>query len=983
MAGLKYEQNLPHQEGAISAVMNLFDGVGIRENTSPSANPLIDFYGKRQHNILLVQQENGIPAEVSEENVFDIMMETGTGKTYTYTKTMFELHQKLGVFKFVIVVPTLSIKAGTKAFLESNALRQHFKQDFGGRYEGAEIALYLVESKKSKGKDNSLGVDFERFLNATDKKKIHVLLINQAMITSKSMQEQMMNGQLWLELYDYPTKALASLCPVVIVDEPHRFKTDKTTWQQMQGFNALFTLRYGATFPRITPTPAQKKKGVKEKIDYKNLIYHLSAVDAFNQNLVKGIRVFCSEVENVSHQSIRLMAYDNNEATFKMGKEAFTFSKGESLQRMHSALGELSLLNVKKNKGVELSNGKELKMADSISPYSYAPATTQQMMKEALKVHFELEKDFLSREVKIKPLTLFFIDNIDAYRQESGWLRQTFENLLKEVMEETLKACDNDFYRNYLKKSLKDLSQTHGGYFSKDLTDKTDGVEKEVAEILYDKESLLNVKNPRRFIFSMWTLREGWDNPNVFTICKLRSSGSEISKLQEVGRGLRLPVNQYMSRIKSTEEIFYLNYFVDVTEKDFTDQLVKEVNSRGLDKIEEMPTKLTDELIEKIKSAYPFQSNFKIMSDLINEKIINEDQDFIDGEKSYLNLKATYPLAFKNEEVQKNKIQNGNDKKPKRIAMRQGKYEELKTLWEQIHQKVLLEYDFKDETHCQALLETFLMKQQPQFRKSLQRIQQYQSHVENDRLTMVRINPIEEDFIPLQEMDYPQFVEKLALGLSVKLSTLHRAFCHFNIKELSPFFNQHTLERLTKGFNDFLLMNAFQRVNVSYQKLSHQVHPTAFTNDFGEEKTVKSSDLGRFQESGNPIASYLFDQIFYDSDLELYNIAKEGEIEGVTVFTKIPKNSIRIPCTGGKTYSPDFIYILKTKRGEVLNCIIETKNVNNMSGLREEEKIKIQHAEHLFNQVIAKSGLNFKIKFETQFSDQKITEILKKALSEE
>jgi type III restriction enzyme len=169
--------------------------------------------------------------------------------------------------------------------------------------------------------------------------------------------------------------------------------------------------------------------------------------------------------------------------------------------------------------------------------------------------------------VKIKPLTLFFIDNIDEYRNKDGYIRKTVEQYIELEIKELLKTEKDVFYKAYLEKTLLDLSVTHGGYFSKDNSEKDEAIEKEINEILHDKQAMLDLENPRRFIFSKWTLREGWDNPNVFQICKLRSSGSEISKLQEVGRGLRLPVNEYGNRVK--DEQFYLNYFVDFTESNW------------------------------------------------------------------------------------------------------------------------------------------------------------------------------------------------------------------------------------------------------------------------------------------------------------------------------------------------------------------------------------------------------------------------------
>jgi type III restriction enzyme len=166
-----------------------------------------------------------------------------------------------------------------------------------------------------------------------------------------------------------------------------------------------------------------------------------------------------------------------------------------------------------------------------------------------------------------------------------------------------LKVEQDVYYKAFLEKSLTDISAIHGGYFSKDNSEKDEVIEKEINEILHDKQEMLSLENPRRFIFSKWTLREGWDNPNVFQICKLRSSGSEISKLQEVGRGLRLPVNEYGNRVK--DEQFYLNYFVDFTESDFVDSLVNEINSKsGAISMEQTPDKLSAEMIKKICELY-------------------------------------------------------------------------------------------------------------------------------------------------------------------------------------------------------------------------------------------------------------------------------------------------------------------------------------------------------------------------------------------
>ncbi|MEI2737876.1 MAG: hypothetical protein V9F01_03725 [Chitinophagaceae bacterium] len=248
-----------------------------------------------------------------------------------------------------------------------------------------------------------------------------------------------------------------------------------------------------------------------------------------------------------------------------------------------------------------------------------------------------------------------------------------------------LKTEKDTFYKAYLEKTLIDLSATHAGYFSKDNTEKDEAIEKEINEILHDKQAMLDLENPRRFIFSKWTLREGWDNPNVFQICKLRSSGSEISKLQEVGRGLRLPVNEYGNRVK--DEQFYLNYFVDFTESDFVDKLVNEINQKsGAVSIDETPVSLTENMIKQIIEKYEFADENSLLQKLIMEdKVIDFSRKFLQGGFDF--IKQNYPRIF--EGVNSNKVRKATDPK-KKVVVRTEKYQELKDLWEKLNEKVIL-----------------------------------------------------------------------------------------------------------------------------------------------------------------------------------------------------------------------------------------------------------------------------------------------------
>ncbi|HHF6121977.1 TPA: type III restriction-modification system endonuclease [Haemophilus influenzae] len=962
MAGFTYEKNLPHQERAIESVLAVFDLVHLNTKVQNDENPLIEFAGSlKTDNLQKIQQANNVAdIALSHSNVLDISMETGTGKTYTYTKTMFELNRELGVFKFIVVVPTLSIKAGTKNFLQSTSLAEHFRKDFAGQYGETEIELYVVESQKNKAKKAFMPYEIVRFVQAEDKQKIHVLLINAGMINSDTMagKDKGNDGsRLIKDKFSVPFEALASTNPFVIIDEPHKFPTSKKTWENIQKFNAQFILRYGATFNN----------------QFENLLYRLSAIDAFNDDLVKGIRAFTEQIDGDNGERIKLIDLDGKEATFILDKQAFKLSKGENLNRIHQAIRDLFVSEMNKSVLV-LSNGIELKKGDTINPYSYSDTVRDKMMRDAIRKHFVLEKELLTRNGgRIKPLTLFFIDDIAGYRDEknqlSGSLKTVFEQMVKAELEHRLQTENDEFLRQYWQTALNDIAKTHGGYFSQDNSDKDDKIEQEVNEILHDKETLLSLANPRRFVFSKWTLREGWDNPNVFQICKLRSSGSETSKLQEVGRGLRLPVNEYMARVK--DHAFFLNYFVDNSETNFVEKLINEVNSAVVKPI--VFTALTDELIKKIQTAYPDVSKKQIRNQLAD--LTDDDDVFL--ENGFAETKKLFPKAFESSGSLKNGKIKGSGEKVEKVKMRIAKYDELKALWETINQKALLQYKIKDEDEFLSLFIRYLKENTDKFTATGIRTVQNKIRVDNGLLSATETRSLNDEvFEPINTLNYREFLLKLSQTALIQMQTLHKAFFALrDVLKISKFLNERTIHTIKAGFDRWLLFNSFNAFEVGFSRVGGSVHPTKFTDNQGNALAeVNASDLGTQFDSGSPLAEFLFESVFFDSELEHANITK-NQVKEVIVFTKIPKNSIKIPVAGGGTYSPDFAYIIKTSSGDRLNLIVESKNVPDNQSLRSEEQQKIKHAEKLFNLVAS----DMKLVFKTQFEKDEIVNIIKNA----
>ncbi|MCB0703542.1 MAG: type III restriction-modification system endonuclease [Ignavibacteriae bacterium] len=971
MKGFNFEKNLDHQTSAVNSTIGVFEGVSIVHPTELDKNyinPVLDHLDGNSYyanNITTIRLNNGIDQKTERYvNIVDIMMETGTGKTYTYTKTIFELNKRFGIFKFIVVVPTLSIKAGTIDFLKSESSREHFKEQYG-----KVLNLHIVESQKNTGKKSYIPPAVTSFVNSGDYEKntIQVMIINAGMINSDTLHKSF--DRALFDKYAVPSEAIGAVKPFMIIDEPHKFAQDNKTWKNIEKFDPQFILRYGATFPdkEIKVKDNFSNKFVKQKVkDYHNLVYQLTAVDSFNRNLVKGIIGHITEFENGKNAEAKFINSDGKEATFKLTENdkstTIKVSKKESLSKVHSEMTDLTIEKLNKST-IVLSNGLEMKKDDKINPYSYAQTFQEIMIQKAIKHHFEIEKDLLTRDVRIKPITLFFIDNIDEYRNKDGYVRKTVEQYIKLEIEKLLESNVEGRYRDYLEKTLADISLTHGGYFSKDNTEKDEAIEKEINEILHDKQAMLDLENPRRFIFSKWTLREGWDNPNVFQICKLRSSGSDISKLQEVGRGLRLPVNEYGNRVK--DEQFYLNYFVDFTESDFVDELVNEINSKsGAISIDEEPEKLHETLIKNIVELYKLDED-DLIDELVEKNVIRASHKFLEGGYDY--IKQNYPLAF--EGVNTNKIRTAEDNK-KKVTVRTEKYQELRYLWEKLNEKVVLEYKFNDEVLFNKLFSDFLGLGKDIFRTNGINERIAKVDIDNNQAVVREADSIYgREVATISTMKYSDFLKELSKRMNINLKTLHQSLVDSQI-DINQYLNLASIRLMQQNFEVYLMANAFEKFSIEYQRVTNTVHPTKLTDEKGNAlKEVASTDIGVYYSNESVDESYFFNEMYFDSDIEKDNI--KTKIEEVVVFTKIPKNSIKIPIAGGKSYSPDFAYVLKYEGGEkILHFVVESKNTPNEEGLRSEEKHKIRHAEKFFDGSV-------KIEFKKQFSNNKIVDLIK------
>ena len=980
--GFTYERNLPHQIEAIQSVLSALNNANINQSLNKAYNPLLKISDKDlRTNLNALQKAQNIEEAINPQSrIFDISMETGTGKTYTYTKMALELCREFGLHKFIIIVPTLAIKANALNFLRANATREHFESEYG-----LEIITNAIEAKKSNSKSTKklMPSGLRDFIENDSPKEVHFLIINSAMLTAKSMNENYDSSL--LDEFSNPYDALNAINAVCIIDEPHKFKESNKAWIKIlntkdKAINPQIIFRYGATFEERT-------NGQK----YYNLIYQLNAISAFNENLVKGVEItICEAQGNEKQKWAEFDGIENNQAKFilkEQGKgeeiKRVALSAGESLGVIDENLAHLCVEIKSKKSNVitkfklnSQDDSEEIKKGDKIPLNAYLPQMQTQMLKEALQRHFELEKRLMQSQTKIKPLTLFFIEDIESYRNNDSTkeiLRIEFENIAKSIMIENLKEASG-FYKEYLEKSLSDLRGISGGYFSKDNSSKEEDIANEVNEILHDKEKLLSVENIRRFIFSKWTLREGWDNPNVFVICKLRSSGSEISKLQEVGRGLRLPVNEYMSRVGNDSPLgtHYLHYIVNDSERDFAQNLINDINTQSGVVFSENATKLDEMMIEKLCEVSGL-SKLKLQMELVQRGIIDENLVFL--ENGISKLKVLYPNAF-DKVLQKDKVrQNGESKK---AHFREGKYDILKDLWEAINQKVILEYKIKSEADFRGLLERFL-------REFMQRAVSSSIKATTKRLdTNEQRASLQEILVDssagemhYQAMSESEFLQESANALLVNIETLRVVLESVGFDK--NLYNARNIATLKKEFNRFLFENALSSFGVGIVKIASVTHPTRFTDTNGNAlEYVESSNLGI--ERGNDEdnrqipENYLFKELFYDSQIERENILQD--IKEVEVFTKIPKNALKIPVAGSKSYTPDFAYILKSGDKGQIYCVIESKGKDERD-LNNKERPKITRAEKFLEQSGIFNVNGAKIHFKPQFEGDKIAKILR------
>lgn len=975
---IKYQSSLDHQQKGVDAIVKVFEDVTINRPLQLYENPTVNLDDLQiKNNIQLIQADNRYNVDTEFRNpqlnpdclTLDIKMETGTGKTYVYTHTIYELHKRYGINKFIVAVPSLAIKEGAKSFLGDPDVRRHFSNTCG---YNAEIDLCVLNAMQVKKGKRFFPSTVRAFVNGSSQttNQIYVLLVNMALLTDRK------DGLLGRDDYDYgaqgfyrPLDALKATKPFVIIDEPHRFSRDQKAYSIIkEQICPQCVIRFGATFPEIK----SKGKNKDPRKDYENLLYNLNSCQAFNQNLIKGVAKEHLESPSKKNEKIKLLSIVskfsvNFSHITAQGTQSHVLYKGDSLGSISTDMDGLTIDAIGKD-FVEFSNGQTKRVGEEFDVTLFAFSYQEAMLRLAIERHFETERINFNRSQRIKTLALFFIDDIVSFRGDASgngaWLRDTFENLLKERLEEELKMSNSPNYSDFLTASLNNLRDCSAGYFAQDNSDSDESIAKEVDDILRNKKELLSFKDKdgkwitRRFLFSKWTLKEGWDNPNVFTIAKLRSSGSENSKIQEVGRGLRLPVDEFGNRISNEE--FLLNYIVDFKEADFADKLVAEINGDTTSSGNTIV--ITEAELSRVAALRKMDAT-TLFIELLKK-------GYVDINKNVVTSMITafyndYPEF--NTGVNRTKVIDRNKKVTNTVKIRASQYQELKTLWEKINQKYILffekEFDKKVEQDFHLNEGAFTFEIIESKRATVETTEKEASVISNSGVQYE---------LHGKTIKYNEFLRRISLSTSLPIRIVHQKVTEYfkNYQYDTMYINESSVTNFISQFNDWTIKNV--KGLLHYMKANYNAVETALTDVNGNLRPEIAIDrIGTMFEKGTPSKKYLYEGIFFESDLEKKNII--SDIDEVVVFGKIPRKSIAIPTVIGN-YSPDFMYVVKKKDGATeLNVIIETKGVDLKSALRNTEQIRIDCAKIFFEQ-LQKDG--FDVKFRTQINNEEMKKIV-------
>ncbi|WRG04077.1 type III restriction-modification system endonuclease [Helicobacter pylori] len=962
-------KRLDYQEQCRDQILGVFKGIDLKEPENDAqriSNPVFEIGAIKD--LLLENIENlRSKQKITQGSVgidkslnCDILMETGTGKTFCFLECVYALHKNYHLSKFIVLTPSNAIKLGVLKSVEIT--REFFKSEYSNTH---------LESYE----------DIRSFILASNHKCCVLVMTFSAFNKEKNTINKscLENTNLFNGATSY-MQALASMCPIVIMDEPHRFLGDKTK-KYLEQLNALITLRFGATF----------------KDDYNNLIYALDSKKAFDCALVKSISV--ASVGESDECFLELKGIEKRNGYEAAINYTNLENKTKSVKvKEHDNLGALTQISALEDYIVEKITKTEVRflngfnlLLDQKEPFSHLLEGEQEvMLKEAIKSHFEREEELFKKG--IKALCMVFINGVNSYLSENekpAKLALLFEKLYQQKLEEVLKKPLDENYRAYLERTKDAILKVHGGYFAKSKKESDEA--QVIALILKEKEKLLSFDSDLRFIFSQWALQEGWDNPNVMTICKLAPSHSNITKLQQIGRGLRLAVNDKGERItKEHADFDFVNELVVIVpqvEGDFVGAIQQEISEHSLIK-----QVFSAEELEKsgiIKKGYYgvlFETleglGFGEKTDDENFKLILNQNEFLKKEPELETLKNETYLDFeklkdflKDRLVGHFRVRDKNERKTEKIKINKENFKKFETLWAGLNHQARIAYAIDSE----SLIDEIVKKINASFNVS-SKIVSVTTHKKVETMgNNAKTEIFERESACVWSLH--EFIS--ALSNKVKLSFKSVAKVLEKIDENK--FNeikkneQEGLKRLEELFLEIIYQNIKDKI--SYQMCETTIKNKkndAFYDEKGEIREFLDGSLGADKyeiKNSSAREKCLYENFMQvDSGIEKDTIEESNDTK-IIVFGKLPR--VKIPVGLNQTYSPDFGYVVENNDKKVL-LVVETKGSENESQLREEEKRKISTAKKFF-EALKKQGVN--IEYKTKLSNDQLSALINEVLN--
>lgn len=902
---------------------------------------------------------------------FTIEMETGVGKTYTYIKTIYELNKLYGWSKFIVVVPSIAIREGVYKSFETT--QDHFMDEYGKK-----IRFFIYNSSNL--------TQIDQFASDSS---INVMIINSQAFNAKGKDAR----RIYMKLDEFrsrrPIDIIAKTNPIVIIDEPQSVE-GKQTKERLKEFNPLMTLRYSATH--------------KADSIY-NMVYRLDAMEAYNKKLVKKIAVkgitqtgttatdsyVYLEGVNLSKSAPTATIQFDQKGKKSVRQVTRTVSEGYNLYDHSNGMEEyknnfiVSKIDGRDN-SVEFVNGIKIYAGDVIGKVSEEQLRRIQI-RETILSHIERERQLFSKGIKV--LSLFFIDEVDHYRQydaagqkQNGLFAKMFEEEYAEIISNLQMALfDDPEYLNYL--NAIQPEDTHAGYFSIDkkghmvdskLRSKKETVSDDVDAydlIMKNKELLLErdpKKSPVRFIFSHSALREGWDNPNVFQICTLKQSSSEVRKRQEVGRGLRLCVNQDGERQDVNvlgAEVQDVNVLTVIASESY-DSFARGLQTELAEALSDRP-KIVDQdlfLNKVIKdedgNEQVIDSNLAadIMYDLISGGFVDRKGNLTEkyfeakenGEVALSSVADSMPAVMNilnsvydaksvlPENARSNNVELSVDES--KLAM-----PEFKELWKRINGKTVYVVDFDEQELIDksiAVLDSKLHVPKIYFRVESGQMDEIKSREKLQTGEM---------FVKERSHDYGV---ETAVNSNIKYDLIGKlveqtGLTRKAIVKILTGIREDTFNQFKDNPEEFIiragnLIND-EKATAIIQHITYNLTDESYDTDIFTEPTIKGQ-LGKNAMKAN---KHLYDHIVYDSTNEM-KFAKQLDIaDKVAVYVKLP-DGFYISTPVGK-YNPDWAIAFHEGEVKHIYFVAETKGSMKSMDLRDVEKAKIHCAKEHFKKI--------------------------------